>query len=72
MEVPSLGVESELQLPAYATATAAQDPSCVYNLHGKVGSLTPEPGIEPTSSWILVRFVTAEPQMGTPKLLVLK
>ena len=26
-------VESELQLPAYATATAVQDPSCVCNLH---------------------------------------
>ena len=25
MEVPSLGVESELQLPAYTTATAMQD-----------------------------------------------
>ena len=25
MEVPSLGVESELQLPAYATATATPD-----------------------------------------------
>ena len=27
MEVPRLGVESELQLPAYATATATGDPS---------------------------------------------
>ena len=26
MEVPRLGVESELQLPAYATATAILDP----------------------------------------------
>ena len=33
MEVPSLGVESELQLLAYATATATQDPSCVCDLH---------------------------------------
>ena len=34
MEVPRLGVESELQLPAYttATATAAQDPRCVCDL----------------------------------------
>ena len=31
MQVPSLGVESELQLPAYATAT--QDPSHVCDLH---------------------------------------
>ena len=27
MEVPRLGVESELQLPAYTTATATLDPS---------------------------------------------
>ena len=32
-EVPRLGVESELQLPAYTTATATQDPSRVCNLH---------------------------------------
>ena len=29
MEVPRLGVESELQLLIYATATARQDPSCI-------------------------------------------
>ena len=33
MEVPRLGVKSELQLPAYTTATATPDPSHVYNLH---------------------------------------
>ena len=33
MEVPSLGMESEPQLPAYATATATRDPSRVFNLH---------------------------------------
>ena len=33
MEVPRLGVESELQLPAYTTATAMQDLSCICNLH---------------------------------------
>ena len=33
MEVPRLGVESELQLPAYTTATAMQDPSSICNLH---------------------------------------
>ena len=32
MEVPSLGVESELQPLAYATATAMPDPSQVCNL----------------------------------------
>ena len=33
MEVPMLGVKSELQLPAYTTATATQDPSHICNLH---------------------------------------
>ena len=32
MEVPRLMAESELQLPAYATATATEDLSCVCNL----------------------------------------
>ena len=32
MEVPGLGVESELQLPAYTTAIATQDPSHVCDL----------------------------------------
>ena len=33
MEVLRLGVESELQLPVYTTATATQDMSQVCNLH---------------------------------------
>ena len=33
MEVPRFGVESELQLMAYATAPATWDPSRVYDLH---------------------------------------
>ena len=33
MEVPRLGVESQLQLPAYAAAIATQDLSCVCSLH---------------------------------------
>ena len=33
VEVPRLGVESELQLPAYATAAATWDPNCVCDLH---------------------------------------
>ena len=67
MEVPRLGVKLELQLPAYATATATWDPSCVCDLHHsswQTQSLTHlgRLGIKPTSSWILVGFVTAEPQ----------
>ena len=37
MEVPRLGVESELQLPAYTTATAMPDPNCVCDLHHSSG-----------------------------------
>ena len=33
MDVPRLGVKSELQLPAYTTTTATQDRSHVCNLH---------------------------------------
>ena len=33
MEVPRVGVESEMQLPAYATATALPALSCVCDLH---------------------------------------
>ena len=33
MEVPRLGVKSELQLPAYTTATATQDASLFCNLY---------------------------------------
>ena len=33
MEVPRLGAESELQLPAYTTATAMLDPCHVFSLH---------------------------------------
>jgi len=33
MDVPRLGVKSELQLPAYTTATAMQDPNHTCHLH---------------------------------------
>ena len=62
----SYSCRPELQLPAYATATAMRDPSCICNLHHSSGQcqiLNPlsEARVEPTSSWILVRFVTTEP-----------
>ena len=37
VEVPRLGVISELQLPAYATAPRMQDLCRVYNLHHSSG-----------------------------------
>ena len=69
MEVPRLGVELELSPPASTTATGMPDLSQVDNLHQRSQQhqiLNPlrearDPGIEPASSWILVRFITAEP-----------
>ena len=65
MEVPRLGVKSELQPPhsSYATATAMPDPNHVCYTHHNARSLTcgVRPGIEPASSWMLVKFVSAEP-----------
>ena len=61
MEVPRLRVELELQLPAYTTA------------HGNAGSLThgARPGIEPVSSWMLVRFVSTEPRQELHTVVLL-
>ena len=33
MEVLRLGVELELELQVYSTATATQDLNCIYDLH---------------------------------------
>ena len=54
MEVPGLGVESELQVLAYTTAIAMPDPSHICDLShscGNAGSLThcAGPGIKPAS-----------------------
>ena len=65
-KVPRLGIKLELQLPAYTTATATPDLSHIFDLHHSSQQhqiLNPlRPGIKPTSLWILVWFVTAEPQ----------
>ena len=69
MEVLRLGVESELQLLAYTTATATPNPSQACDLHCSSQQrwiLNPlseaRDWIEPASSWILVRFDTTESQ----------
>ena len=44
MEVPRLGIESELQLLAYTTATATWDPSHIFDYataHGNATSFNP-------------------------------
>ena len=80
MEVPRLGVESELHRPAYttATATAMQAPSCVCDLNHSSWQqcLThwPRPGIKSTSSWILWGFgsVNCWARRGTPIQIIFK
>ena len=72
MEVPRLGVEWKLHLLAYTTATATRDPSHTCNLCHSSGQhwiLNPlsEAGDWTASSWILVRFVNAEPQQELPQ-----
>ena len=66
MEVPRLGAGSELQLPA--TVTAMQDLShiCILLRATSDPPHQERPGIEPDSSWILVEFVSTEPQWELP------
>ena len=68
MEFPGLGVESEQQLLAYATATAIPDPSCVFNLHHS--SRQPNP-LSKAKDQICIfmdtsRFLTLWATTGTP------
>jgi len=72
MEVPRLRVESELQLPAYTTATATQDSSHICSLHHSSQQrqiLNPlsKARVEPLSSWTLVGFNTTETQWELPR-----
>ena len=67
------GVELELQLPAYTTATATKDPSHVCDLYHsshQLRILSPlrGQGSNPITSWILVKFVTTEPQWELPRV----
>ena len=74
MEVRRLGVQSELQVPAYARATATPDPSHVCNPHHSSQQcwiLNPlRPGIKPATSWFLFGFVSAVPQQELQTWLV--
>ena len=67
MEVPSIGVESELQLLAYVTPTAAWDLGCVCDAHHcsrqrRILNPLSEARDQATPSWKLVGFVSATPQ----------
>ena len=74
MEVPRLGVRSELQLPVYATATAMWDANCVCDLHHSSWQYWVLNPLSETRdrthnlmvpSWICLHCVT----MGTPLTL---
>ena len=77
MEVPRLGVELELQLPAHTIATATWDPSPISNLHH---SSEQRQTLNPLnkardlicSSWILFGLITAEPQQELQPWITLK
>ena len=63
MIVPRLGVKAELKLPAYTTARAMPDLSCIHDLHHSLqqcGILNPtnEARNQTPSSWIPVGFLT--------------
>ena len=77
MEIPRLGVESELQLLAYTIATATSYPSASSThttAHGNAGSLTSwaRPEIEPETLWFLLRFVSAAPRRELQNTSTLK
>ena len=65
MEVPRLGGQSELELPAYTTATAMRDPNFVIytTAHSNAGSLTPLSLArdQTRNLMVLVRFISAAP-----------
>ena len=68
------GVKWELQLLDYTTATATWDPTHLYNLpyrswQRQILNPLARSGIKPTSSWILVRFITVGPQQEFRKWL---
>ena len=66
MEVPRLGVELELQLPAYATTTAMQDLSRIRDLYDsswqcRVLNPLSEARDRTLSVMVLIRFISAIP-----------
>ena len=69
MEVPRLGVESELRLPAYIIATATQDLSCICDLHSSLWQhWILNPLIEAQAQAHILRVnLPVEPQWGTPE-----
>ena len=75
MEVPRLGVKSEIWLLAYAIATATQDSSHICDLHHSsqqcwILNTLSQARDEPVFSWILAGFITAEPRWEMILILI--
>ena len=67
MEVPRLGVQLELQLPAYTTATATPDLSYACILHySSQQRWILNPLSEAKDQTVLVRFISTVPQQELP------
>ena len=74
MEVPRLGVKSELQLPAYTTATATWDPSRICSLHHSSWQCWILNPLSGARNWTLILMDTSWVHyccatMGTPYFL---
>ena len=76
MEIPRLGGKLELQLPAYGTATATQDPSHICNLHHSSRQCRILNPLSEARDWTRlmdtsqVRYCWA--MMGTPRVFYFK
>ena len=62
MEVPGLGVKLELQLPAYATATAISDLSHISDLHY---SLWQHQILNPLNKAMDWTYTLVDPRLGS-------
>ena len=60
IEVPRLGVESELQLPAYVTAPAMQDLNCLCDIHHSSYQCQIASPLSETRNWTLILMDTSQ------------
>ena len=72
MELPRRGIESELEPPAYTTAIATQDPSCVCKLHHSSGQRYILNPLSDARDWTCVLMDTSQIRFwwamtGTPE-----
>ena len=75
MEVPRLGVKSDLQLQDYATATATGDLSCVCDLHHSSRECQILNPLSKARDQTLILMVTSwvhyhQATTGTPKMAI--